>query len=69
VDPTVDILNGVVHDLMGIVAGESVIAEQEVGVERRSRFDVLADLRLEDMLYDGWEQPQCEPLRRAQGCP
>jgi len=29
VDPTVDILNGVVHDLMGIVAGESVIAEQE----------------------------------------
>ena len=50
VDATVDILDGVIDDLVGIVAGESFIREQEVSVEGGTRFDVLADLSLKDGL-------------------
>jgi len=40
----------VIHDLMGIVAGESIVGEQRISVEGRSRFDVLANLSLKDGL-------------------
>ena len=50
VDATVDVLDGVIDNLVGIVAGEPFIAEEEVGVESRSRFDVLANLSLQDGL-------------------
>ncbi len=50
VDAAVDLLDSVIHDFGGVVAGEPFVGEQEVGIERRSRFDVLADFSLQDRL-------------------
>src|ERR1035437_8472857 len=46
-NPAVHIFDSVVHDLMGVVAGEPVIREKRVGIECRSRFHMLFDFRLE----------------------
>src|SRR5271170_1422738 len=54
---TVNVLNGVVNNLMRVVRSESAIGEQGIGVESRTSFYMLANLRLQFMLlairYDG----------------
>lgn len=50
VDVSIDVLNGVVYDLMRVVSGESFVRHQRVSVERCSRFDVLADFGLKGFL-------------------
>jgi len=50
VDAPVDVLDGVIHNLMGVVASETLVGEQEVGIESRSRLNMLADLRLKSVL-------------------
>ena len=42
--PAIDILDGVIHNLVRVVAGESAIGEKRIGVERGTRFHVLANL-------------------------
>ena len=46
-DQTVYIFDGVIDDLMGIVAGESLIREQGIGVESRASFYMLPNLGLQ----------------------
>lgn len=50
VDATVDVFNGMVNDCMGIVSPKSLIGEQRIGIERGTRFDVLLDLGMENLL-------------------
>lgn len=50
VDATVHVLYGVVHDLMRVVAGETLIRKQEVRVQRRPRLYMLLNLRLQGVL-------------------
>lgn len=45
-DTTVDIFNGMIHNLVGILPGKSLVGEQGIGVEGRASFNVLLDLRL-----------------------
>ncbi len=50
VNSPVNVLNGVVHNLVGVVSGQSFIRAQRVGVQRGSCFDMLADFRLQSVL-------------------
>jgi len=49
-DAPVNILNGMVHDLMRVIRCQSFVGEQGVGVESRASFYMLANLRLQLML-------------------
>jgi hypothetical protein len=52
-NPPVDVLHGMVNNLMGIVAGKTFIGEKEVSIESRTSLDMLADLSLQDSLATG----------------
>ena len=41
------VLNGVIDNLVRVIASESFIGEQSIGVERRASFDMLADFALQ----------------------
>ena len=43
---TIDIFNRVIHDLMSIVACQTIVGEQEVGIERGASLNMLADFTL-----------------------
>jgi hypothetical protein len=49
VGASVDVLYGMVNDLMRILSRKSLVGEQVIRIERRSRFDVLTHLRLKGM--------------------
>ena len=46
-DAPVDILDGVIHNLVRVVAGEPTVGEKRIGVERGTRFHMLANLILQ----------------------
>lgn len=50
VNSPVNILHGVIHNLVGIVSGQSLVRTERIRVQRRSCFDVLADFRLQSVL-------------------
>ncbi len=50
-DIPVNVLHGVVYHLMRVVSGESIVREKEIGIERRSCLNVLADFALDHFLF------------------
>jgi hypothetical protein len=46
VDVAIHVGYGVVNDLMRILAFEPIVGKQRIGIKRRTRFNVLADLSL-----------------------
>jgi len=52
-DTTVHILDSMVNDRMSVFVGKSAVGWQRVGVERRARFDMLADFSLNNSLATG----------------
>src|SRR6185312_2414549 len=44
------IFHGVIHDLVGIFTGQAFIREKEVGIQRGTSFNVLANLGLKRFL-------------------
>src|SRR5665213_951626 len=50
VNLAINVLNRVIYDLMSVFSGKTFIGQQSIGVESRSRFDMLADFRLESLL-------------------
>lgn len=50
VDVSIDVLNGMVYDLMGVIGCQSFVGHQSVRVECRARFNMLSDLRLKRFL-------------------
>jgi hypothetical protein len=50
VNATVDVLNRMVDHLMRELSGQSLIGKQRVSIERGTRFDVFAYLRLQGFL-------------------
>lgn len=46
----IDVLDSMIHDLMGIISGQPFVGEQEVGIERGASLNMLADLRLQHRL-------------------
>src|SRR6185437_3475736 len=50
VNVAIYILYGVIHDLMRVLAFQSLIREQEVGIERGTGFDVLVYFSLKSFL-------------------
>ena len=44
---SVDVFDGVIHNLMGVLSSESFVGEQRIGIERRTGFDMLLYFRLE----------------------
>ena len=55
VNATVDVFNGMVGNLMGELGSKAVIAQQEIGIERRTCLDMLADFALNDVLAAVWD--------------
>ncbi len=49
VSATIDVLDRMVNNLMRVISRESFIREKIVGIQGRSRFNVLANLRLKGM--------------------
>jgi hypothetical protein len=68
-DTTVDIFNGVIHDLVRVVASESFVREQEVGIQRGPCFDVLTDLSLKDELATAGNNNSADLSSALKGCP
>ena len=50
VNVAVNVSDGMVNDLMGIIGGESIIGPQRIGIESGASFNVFADFRLKRML-------------------
>jgi hypothetical protein len=46
----IDVLHGMVYDLMGVLPGESLIGEQRISVEGGTGFDMLSHFGLERLL-------------------
>src|ERR1700677_2130778 len=57
---SIDVLGGVVYDLMGVVSGQSLVGKQSIGIERGSRFDVLADFGLQRFLLAVWNDDSAD---------
>jgi hypothetical protein len=53
VDVTIRVLHGVVDDLMPVIFGQAVIGLQRVSKQRRTRCNVLPDVRVKFMLAPG----------------
>lgn len=51
VNLAVGVLDGVIHNAMGVLSSESLIGQKEIGVERRSRLNVLANLGLQNLHF------------------
>src|ERR1039458_8303243 len=49
-DAAIHILNGVVNNLVRVVARQTIVGEQGVGIESRASFYVLADFALQCVL-------------------
>ena len=50
----VDVLNGMIHNLVSVVSGKALIAKQEVGIKGRTSLNMLANLSLQDGLATAW---------------
>ena len=52
---SIDVLDGVIDNRMGVVSTESLIGHESVGVECRASFDVLLDLGLQMGFLPVWD--------------
>ena len=51
VDTSVDVLDSMVNDLMGVLTGKSIIGKQSVRVESRASFNMFFNLSLKSFLF------------------
>ena len=45
-DAAVDVLHGMIHNLVGVVGSQALIGQQCIGVQSRARLYMLLDLSL-----------------------
>ena len=69
VDLPVNVLDGVIDDLMRILASKTIVGKQGISVERRTGFDVLSHFRLQGASSCGSGQRRCATLPPRSRCP
>jgi hypothetical protein len=65
VNAAVDVLDSVIDNLAGVVRSEPLIRERVIGIESRARLDVLANLRLQNVLLAGRHDDSANVSARA----
>jgi len=69
VDAPVNVLDGVVNDLVGVISGQSVIGTERIGVKGRASFDMLSDFALQSMFLAIGNNRWCESFHHVQESP